>query len=95
MVRIPIHTAPTLHLRDWRGAASLLYKNRAEISPCTDPPLPFSDFYWGEEGGGVGVCTQASRNHRSYVWTAIRYGLRAGVRAIRNSTNIALKIRRL
>ena len=90
-VQIHIHIAPTLHFRDWRGAASLLYKNRAEISLCTDPP-PLLRFLLR---GGGGVCTQASRNHRSYVWTAIRYGLCAGVSAIRNSTNIALKIRRL
>ena len=90
-VRIHIHIAPTLHFRDWRSAASLLYKNRAEISLWyrTPPPSPF--FY---QGGG-GVCTQASRNHRSYAWTAIRYGLLAGVRAIQNNTNIALKIRRI
>ena len=90
-VRIHIHIAPTLHFRDWRSAASLLYKNRAEISLCTEPP-PLLRFLLR---GGGGVCTQASRNHRSYVWTAIRYGLCAGVSAIRNSTNIALKIRRL
>ena len=90
-VRIHIHIAPTLHFRDWRSAASLLYKNRAEISLCTEPP-PLLRFLLR---GGGGVCTQASRNHRSYAWTAIRYGLLAGVRAIQNNTNIALKIRRI
>ena len=90
-VRIHIHIAPTLHFRDWRSAASLLYKNRAEISLCSEPP-PLLRFLLR---GGGGVCTQASRNHRSYAWTAIRYGLLAGVRAIQNNTNIALKIRRI
>ena len=90
-VRIHIHIAPTLHFRDWRGAASLLYKNRAESSLCTEPP-PLLRFLLR---GGGGVCIQASRNHRSYEWTAIRYGLLAGVRAIQNNTNIALKIRRI
>ena len=89
-VRIHIHIAPTLHFRDWRSAASLLYKNRAEISLCTEPS-PLLRFLL--RGGGV--CTQASRNHRSYAWTAIRYALLAGVRAIQNNTNIALKIRRI
>ena len=94
-VRIHIHIAPTLHFRDWRGAASLLYKNRAEISLCTEPPPLLRFLLRGGGGGGGGVCTQASRNHRSYAWTAIRYGLLAGVRAIQNNTNIALKIRRI
>ena len=92
-VRIHIHIAPTLHFRDWRSAASLLYKNRAEISLCTEPP-PLLRFLLRGRGGG-GVCTQASRKHRYYAWTAIRYGLLAGVRAIQNNTNIALKIRRI
>ena len=93
-VRIHIHIAPTLHFRDWRGAASLLYKNRAEISLCTEPP-PLLRFLLRGGGGGRGVGTQVSPNHRSSAWTAIRYGLLAGVRAIQNNTNIALKIRRI
>ena len=93
-VRIHIHIAPTLHFRDWRDAASLLYKNRAEISLCTEPP-PLLRFLLRGGGGGRGVCTQAGRKLRSYAWTAIRYGLLAGVRAIQNNTNIALKIRRI
>ena len=51
-VRIHIHIAPTLHFRDWRGAASLLYKNRAEISLCTDPP-PLLRFLLRGGGGSV------------------------------------------